>query len=171
MYANTVSILSGSSSTFSLNIGSIWSYFYARGLHLLWFFIKWSTQLLLFFYILINCCILKRFLFAISDQKQTVWLLDEKAIYFFNEQHTQENIIRLIRKDFSGFLTKGKSCSVETNWIPPFVICCFFFTQVKVIANSSTSAGDLPSSLFQAFQWLFQIQLDKLYPMVFFDFP
>jgi hypothetical protein len=81
----------------------------------IFFFNQMKYSALIIFYILINCCILKRFLFAISDQKQTVWLLDEKAIYFFNEQHTQENIIRLIRKDFSGFLTKGKSCSVETN--------------------------------------------------------
>jgi len=42
---------------------------------------------------------------------------------------------------------------------------------IEILASdSSNSRTDSPIDLFQAFQWLWQVQLDELYPMACSDF-
>ncbi len=84
MYANTVSNLFGSSSTFSLDFRSIWGYCDGGYLHLLCFFNRMKHLVfIVFFNILINCCIVKM-LYAVLVIKNKLYGCFMKKPYIFS---------------------------------------------------------------------------------------
>lgn len=98
------------------------------------------SAFIIFLYILINCRIVK-VSFTVSDQKQTAWYFYEKAINFRHTPvATQKYIIRWVRKNFSGFLVRCRSCIVKGNWISFFII---FF---RLFLRKWCSEGKLTSS-------------------------